>query len=224
MFAIAPDLPVPASTVELIMRNCLLLAALWCGALTACSSPGEADGTGRDTFNSNTIGEYQAFTDGGGSWTVANGALGGRGTAIHSVLVRKGTTMRTGWVEAKSDTADDGGVVLRFVDNHNYVLLAFRDDARSPSFYGNNLALYTRVGGHFRELASLDVAWPRGTLHRVRLEAGAGALLIYFDGTLLSSVPMPADTPAEGLIGVRHYGATSGWITRIDELRWDLDG
>jgi hypothetical protein len=207
------------------MRNSvLLLAALSCATLTGCSTASTgSDGAGSDTFNRNTIGEYQAFTDGGGTWSVADGALSGRGIAQHGVLVRKGTRMKTGWVEAKSDTADDGGLVLRFVDNQNYVLLAFRDDAQSPWFYGNNLALYTRVEGDFDELASLNVSWPRGTLHTVRLEAGDGVLRIYFDGTLLRSVPMPADTPAEGLIGVRHFGETPGWTTRIDELRWDLD-
>ncbi|HEX8318054.1 hypothetical protein [Longimicrobium sp.] len=208
------------------MRNCLrLAAALSCAALTGCSSSSTgSDGTGSDPFTSNTIGKYQAFTDGGGTWSVANGVLSGRGTAEHNVLVRTGTRMKTGWVEAKSDAADDGGLVLRFVDNQNYVLLAFRDDAQSPWFYGNNLALYTRVGGDFDELASLNVAWPRGTPHTVRLEAGDGELLIYFDGTLLEAVPMPADTPAEGAIGVRHYGEDPAWTTRIDELRWDLDG
>jgi hypothetical protein len=191
--------------------------------LTGCASSTGSDGTGSDSFNSNTLSKYQAFTDGGGNWSVANGALSGRGTALHSVLVRKDTRMTTGWVEATSDAADDGGLVLRFVDNRNYVLLAFRDDAQSPSFYGNNLALYTRVEGDFDELAALNVAWPRGTPHTIRLEAGDGELLIYFDGTLLHSVPMPADTPAEGLIGVRHYGQVPNWITRIDKLRWDLD-
>lgn len=206
------------------MRNSvLLLAALACAVLTGCSSSTGSDGAGSDSFNGNSIGKYQAFTNGGGSWAVANGALSGRGTAEHSVLVRKGTRMQTGWVEARSDMADDGGLVLRFVDNENYVLLAFRDDAQSSWFYGNNLALYTRVEGDFDEIASLNVTWPRGTMHTVRLEAGDGELLIYFDGTLLRSVPMPADTPAEGLVGVRHYGEDPSWTTRIDQLRWDLD-
>jgi hypothetical protein len=224
LFRGAPDLPAPASTEENDMRNSvLLLAALSCAALTGCTSSTGSDGRGSDSFSRNTIGEYQVFTDRGGTWTIANGALTGRDAALHNVLVRKGTRMSTGWVEARSDTASDGGLVIRFADNANYVLLAFRDDASSGQFYGNNLALYARIGGFFQEIANANVSWPQGTMHTIRLEAGDGKLRMYFDGALQRTATMPAGIPAEGLVGVRHFGEVLGWITRIDELRWDLD-
>ena len=84
---------------------------------------------GEDDFSSNTLSRYTASSDGGMPWRISGGMLVGGGYGIHSVLIRKGASLETGWVETRSSHADDGGLVLGYVNNQNYYLLSVRDDA-----------------------------------------------------------------------------------------------
>jgi hypothetical protein len=165
------------------------------------------------------LGDYTAHSDDGVAWRLDNGRVAGEGYANQSVLIRNGATMGDGWVEAATAHADDGGLVLRFQDNVNYYLLAIRDDAGPEPRGAENLKVYRRDGGRFRELWSADVAWPRGERRTVRFEAEGSLLNVYLDGELIGSVVDSAPLPAGGF-GLRHHGVSQEWTTRFDAFRW----
>jgi len=202
---------------------CALAALL---ALASCKSSTGASGTHGDSFAKNTLSSYTGYTDGGANWAIAGGRLVGTGPANQSVLIRTGEGFTDGWVEAVSSSADDGGLVLRFQDGLHYYLLAFRDDAAPDPRGTFNLALYHHIGFEYDQMWVGNVTWPRGTTHTVRFEAEGEVLRVYFDGVKQTEgVPAPmvnAPQPyfGSGGIGVRHYGATAGWVSTFDEFRW----
>lgn len=179
-----------------------------------------------DTFRRSSLDAYTAYTERGADWRIQDGSLIGRGPAIQSVLVRDGFRMRDGWVEAVSARADDGGLVLRFRGPEDYYLLTFRDDA-APSPRGReNLAVYHRVRGAYRQLWVRDVPWPRGAERTIRFEADDTVLRVHFAGEVVGelkparAVNDPSPHFGPGGIGVRHYGADASWVTRFEAFRW----
>jgi hypothetical protein len=165
---------------------------------------------------------YSHYSDGGYPWSLGPNSLQGNGVGLQSVLIRKSTSLHDGWVETVVDSADDGGLVLRFSDNQNYYLLAIRDDRAPYPRNVDNLQIYRRRGegqGGFVSLWRTDVTWPRGVSHRVRFEARADTLSVYVDDRRIATI---ADTHhlSGGGFGVRHYGNNVGWITRYRFLSW----
>jgi hypothetical protein len=121
-----------------------------------------------------------------------------------------------------SDSADDGGLVLRFSDNQNYYLLAIRDDWAPFPRNIDNLQIYKRTGagqGGFVSMWRKDVTWPRGVPHVIRFEAHGNRLTVYFDAREVGTVSDPSHLTGEG-IGVRHYGSDASWITRYRRVSW----
>jgi hypothetical protein len=165
---------------------------------------------------------YSHYSDGGYPWSIGPNSLQGNGLGLQSVLIRESTSIRDGWVETVIDSADDGGLVLRFSDNQNYYLLAIRDDQAPPPRSSDNLQIYRRRGKGQEGFVSLwraDVTWPRGVSHHVRFAANAKTLSVYFDGRIIGTI---VDTQhlSGGGFGVRHYGSSAGWITRYHRLSW----
>lgn len=199
-----------------------LLALGACRSSTHSSPPPYSE----DPFDQNTLPSYASYTDNGANWQIQGGALIGTGPADQSVLVRNGESMADGWVETVSSRADDGGLVLRFVNQSNYYLLAFRDDAAPPPRGSYNIALYHHVNGEYDEIARADVAWTRGTTHTIRFQAAGATFSVYFDGLLVGTVTPtpqlndPAPYTGAGGFGVRHFGADPAWITRFETFRW----
>lgn len=160
-----------------------------------------------DNFDRNRLGDYTAYDLGGnvGVWSVAGGVLTGSGRALHNVLIRNGSNIADGYVEAKLNRADDAGLVFRFQNAGSYYLLGLRDDAASlPDFHSQNVALYRAVDGRFELMFERDVAWPRGG-KLARVEFRGDSFSIYFDGQLLGVAREP--TPGffrTGAVGVRH--------------------
>jgi hypothetical protein len=189
-------------------------------ALAACGDSVEPVTGGSDRFGLNTLSKYEIVTDQGTGWTIANGELVGTGPATHSLLLWGGLATTDGWVEAESKRADDGGVVIKVTNGGNYYLLAFRDDGAPGA--QPNLALMRRSGGTFQTLWSGDVAWPRGTLHQVRLEAAGSHLMVSFDGALQADVTDPAAAGVPGRFGMRHNGADATWISTFDAFNWQV--
>jgi len=194
----------------LVAGACVLLSAAACGGRS-----------GEDDFSANTISRYTATSDGGMPWSIRGGMLGGDGRGIQSVLIREGAALESGWVEATTSHADDGGLVLGYVDNENYYLLGVRDDEAPPPRGSRNLAVYQRVGGDFHEVWHRDVRWPRGTPRTFRFEtAGQGMVRVLVDGEPMGEVRLK---PNGGTgFGLRHYGADGTWESRFDVLRWKI--
>lgn len=157
-----------------------------------------------DHFTSAGLADYDELdlSDTRGVWSVAGGLLTASGPANHSLLIRKGSDLTDGYVEAKVDRADDAGLVFRVQNAGSYYLLAVRDDAASLSeFRTENVALYRAVNGNFTQIYSRDVVWPRGG-RMVRAEFQGSTIRIYLDGQLLDSVSDPRYT--RGGVGMRH--------------------
>jgi len=191
-------------------------------ALAACDHPNDPRVEATDGFGSNTLDVYTVVTSGGNGWTIADGELIGTGPASQSLLLWNGISFTDGWVEAQSRRADDGGLVLRFLDNSNYYVLAFRDDGAPGALGTKNLEIMRRSGGTFTTLFTADVAWPRNTLHTVRFEAVGTRLIAYFDGTAKGEATDNATATVAGQFGLRHNGADATWISTFDLFRWHV--
>jgi hypothetical protein len=203
-------------------RASIATAAALLLALAACDHPNDPRVEATDGFGSNTLDVYTVASSGGNGWTIENGELIGTGPASHSLLLWNGIAFSDGWVEAESRRADDGGLVVRWVDNSNYYLLAFRDDGAPGGLGTKNLEIMRRSGGTFTSLFTADVAWPRNTLHKVRFEAQGTRLIAYFDGTSKGEVTDNATAGVAGQFGLRHNGTDATWISTFDLFRWHV--
>lgn len=176
---------------------------------------------GEDAFNHYSPDRYQEYAVSGDAyWLIREGELRGEGRADQAVLIRRGVTLDDAYVQALSSRADDGGLVLRFVDEDNYYLLAFRDDQAPKPRGERNLAVYRRVKGAFHEIWTRDVRWARGDPRTIGFGVSGGRLSVYLDGERIGGVTDPYGTLPAGRVGVRHYGDGPSWITRIDAFGW----
>lgn len=197
-------------------------AALLLLALAACDQPNDPRVEATDGFGSNSLDVYEAVSDSANGWSIANGELIGTGPVKHSLLLWGGYAMINGWVEAESRRADDAGLVLRYIDQFNYTMLAFRDDGAPGTLGTQNLAIVKRSGGTFTTLWSADVVWPRNSLHRVRFETSGQRLIAYFDDVAKGEVTDAATAGIAGRYGMRHNGANATWISTFDLFRWKV--
>jgi hypothetical protein len=191
-------------------------------ALAACDHPNNPRVEATDGFGSNTLDVYTVVSSGGNGWTIENGELIGTGPASQSLLLWNGVVFDNGWVEAESRRADDGGLVLRWVDNSNYYLLAFRDDGAPSGLGTKNLEIMRRSGGTFTSLLSVDVVWPRNTIHKVRFEGSGTRMIASFDGVVKGEVTDNATAGVPGRFGLRHNGADATWVSTFDVFRWQV--
>ncbi len=132
------------------------------------------------------------------------------------------TGFTDGWVEIETSSSDDGGLVLRFLDNEHYYLLAIRDDAAPDPRDRQNLQIYERSGpgaGGFTSIWQKDIVWPRGTMHRVRFDFQDGLFTVSLDGTPVGAVSRVPPFDGRGF-GIRHYGLTTDWHARFRNFRW----
>ncbi|HEX2211781.1 MAG TPA: S8 family peptidase [Longimicrobium sp.] len=170
-----------------------------------------------DTFNSNTLGNWTIYNT-PGAWSISGGFLHGSDAARQSVVIRNGVSLSSAFVEAETDQASDGGLVLRFQSSGNYYLMAIRDD----SWYGHaNVEIYRASGGSFTRIAGpVNLAWTRGVKKTARFEASGSTLRAYLDGALVLTATDA--TYASGGLGVRHDNThvVSGITTRYDVVRW----
>ena len=173
--------------------------------IAACEDPAGTERVSyEDHFTSASLADYDELDLSGrrGVWSVGGGVLTATGPANHSLLVRKGSDIADGYVEAKIDRADDAGLVFRVQSVGSYYLLAVRDEAASlPEFRSENIALYLAENGNFQPLLFRDVTFPRGG-KMVRAEFQGSTIRIYLDGQLLDSVTDTRYT--RGGVGLRH--------------------
>lgn len=174
-----------------------------------------------DPFNSPTLSLYTIHSEVPAQWTIGGGVVTASGGGKQSHLVRNDVVFRDGWVEAEMDRADEGGLVIRFVDPNNLYLLAIRDDG---SLLGHrNVEIFKRVGGQFQVLTfGVNVNWPRGTVKTVRFEAVGSSLRGYVDGVLVIQAT-DSSVQGSGGIGMRYHDVPEDPQTdfaRYLTLRW----
>lgn len=190
--------------------------------MAGCSSATRPLGYGGDSFGPNALASYDHFSDGGNPWHVSPDTLKADGVGVQSVLIRKNEGFDEGWVAIETDRADDAGLVLNFVDNEHYYLLAIRDDSAPDPRPHENLELYERSGagpGGFKVLWVKDIAWPRGTNHRVRFFTTRKGFVVFVDEKMAEEIPhVPAFTGYR--FGIRHYGSGDTWHDRFRNFNW----
>lgn len=177
--------------------------------------------SGSDAFDTNTLSQYTQMSDIAADWSIADGVMTAQGSASSQAhLLRNGVGFANGWVEADIDRADEGGLVLRFRDTNNFILLAIRDDG---SLLGHrNLELYRRVNGRIDLLAVADFQWPRGTVKTVRFEVDGTTLRGYVNGALTIQAQDPLSSGV-GMLGMRYHDVpedTTPDVARFLALRW----
>jgi hypothetical protein len=199
---------------DIVVMTCVCLG---CSAATAPSAT-----SGHDSFGQSALDSYNHYSDNGNPWIVSPDTLKAEGVGVQSVLIRKNRNFSNGWVEIETKQVDDGGLVLRFLDNEHYYLLAVRDDAAPQPRDQENFEIYERTGsgpGGFAVIWLKDIVWPRGTVHRIRFEAEADTLSVFVDGTSIGSVKRPPAFDGSGF-GIRHYGLTADWHDRFRNFNW----
>lgn len=191
--------------------------------LTGCSSATRPGAGGHDSFGSKSLSSYTHYSDNGNPWQVSPDTLKADGVGLQSVLIRNGSGFSDGYVEIETNHVDDGGLVLMFLDNEHYYLLAIRDDSSPQPRPQENLEIYERSGsgaGGFHILWLKDIVWPRGTAHRIRFSVFAGAFSVFVDGDLVGTLQRsPPFTGGTGF-GIRHYGITPDWHDRFRNFSW----
>jgi len=97
-----------------------------------------------DSFDSNSMDNYTQYAYEYADWVIDTdaGTLTATG-GVQAVLTKNDTSLTDTDIEVDVDSADDGGIVARFVDNYNYYLLTIRDDSTQSGC--PNLELYKRV-------------------------------------------------------------------------------
>lgn len=179
-----------------------------------------AGGGGSDDFSSDTRSLYTMTQDSGApTAAIASGVLTLTSpAACQSSFTRTGTSVLDGWVEADIDTAQDSGLLFRFLDQSNFYLLAISDDSGSnPS---SNLQLYRRVSGAFTAMGTYNTAWSRGSARTIRLEAVGSSIKAYIGGVEVISATS-AHIATAGKIGVRGNGPPGGTNNnKFNALRW----
>ncbi|MEO8192965.1 MAG: hypothetical protein ABI681_03870 [Gemmatimonadales bacterium] len=205
-------------TMRLVTAVAIFLAL----APSACAPSMKPGRNSTDAFGPKALSEYTAYSDGGNPWSVAAGSLRGDGVGLQSVLVRNEAVGQNVWVEAVVDSADDGGLVVRFSDKEHYYLLAVRDDEGPFPRGRDNLQIYRRAGpgqAGFTSLWRQDIRWTRGIRHTVRFEAAGDSLMVYLDRERIGAI-RDVPTLAGSRIGMRHYGGSPSWISRYRRFRW----
>lgn len=183
------------------------VASLWNGALYGMD-------TQTDDFSSNTVANYTQSANVNGTWAVSGGTMTAT-AGTQSVLLLNG--LYSNRVKAKLTRADDGGVVLRFIDNGNYYVAVVADDS-STNVVKNIVSLYRRVGGTFTQLGtSQPIAFARGTEHELEFIAIGSRLIVKFDGVEKIAVD-DTSLPATGRAGIRHEGSAN--TTVFTEFSW----
>ena len=171
----------------------------------------------QDTFDTDTTAQYTQYSDAAATWAISGGELVATG-GTQSVFIRNGTSYTDVAIEADINTADNGGLVLRFIDNSNYYLLVLVDDSGiAPS---KNLEIYKRAGGTFASLAFADISWPRGTGKKVRFQASGTTLTAFVDGQQVASATDSAHAGPGG-VGMRNNTA-GGNVAKFQAFRWGV--
>lgn len=164
-----------------------------------------------DLFDTNSISRYMALN--GSVWTISGGELVGT-NGSHALLLRRDLSFNDGWVEADTNYAHDGGLVLRVVDAINYYLLTLSDD--SGDMPSQNLRMFKAVAGGFTQIGTFDMTWARGTSKTVRFSVFGTTLSAYVDGSQVISVTDTQFANA-GWFGTRNNGTGQ---SKYQALRW----
>ena len=178
----------------------------------------------QDDFDVASLDRYELHESSAGvesGWRVQNGMLRVVGELDQALAIRQDVAFFDGWVETDVNYADDGGLVLRFLDNDNYLLLAVRDDA-TPEIPDRNIEIYQRRQGMFYSIATyggVNIDWPRGVSRRIRFEARGEILRAFVNGVEVESAVLPAPH-RPGNIGLRHKGWAPDWEARYEVFRW----
>lgn len=170
-----------------------------------------------DTFATDTTAQYTQYADASATWAIASGELTATG-GIQSVFIRNGTSYIDTAIEADMDTAGDAGLVLRFVNNSNYYLLALYDDSgAAPS---QNIRIFKRVGGAYTQLAQANITWTRGTSKTIRFQA-EGTNLTGFVGGISTVSATDSSISVAGGVGMRNNSG-GGNVSKYQSFRWGL--
>ena len=204
------------------MKRAFLACTAALLALAACDHPNDPRVEATDGFGANTLDVYSVAADSGGGWSIDNGELIGTGPAKRSALLWNGVAIADGWIEVETRRAEDAGLVQHWIDLSNYYLLAIRDDSTKTGLPTQNLALMRRTGGVFTTLQTKDVAWPRGSMHTVRLEVAGTKFTVSFDGVVQFEVTEGAGASVPGRFGPYHNGTDATWVSTFDTFRWHV--
>lgn len=166
-----------------------------------------------DPFDVNSIGNYTQSSDTAATWSIASSELSGVNGA-QSVFIRNGTSYADVKIECDINQAQDAGLIVRFIDNLNYYLLALSDDSGAAPT--QSLRIFKRVAGTYTQLAVADFAWARGTSKTVRFAVAGTTLSALVDGTLVLSVTDSAFADPGG-VGMRNNASTA---SKYQAFRW----
>ena len=172
---------------------------------------------GIDPFDNDSTAQYTQSSDSAATWAISGGELVATG-GTQSVFIRNGTSYTDVAIEADVNHAHDGGLVLRFVDNSNYYLLALSDDSGAQPTL--NLRFFKRVAGTFTAItAGTNTTWARGTSKTVRFSIAGTTLKAFLDGVETVSA---TDSAHAGPGGVGMRNNTAAQSSKFQAFRWGV--
>lgn len=153
----------------------------------------------RDNFENNMLWKYTLSSDSPGTWNMQQGQLQGGG-GVQSLRLVPNILAADVKLTLQGYYIDDGGMILRYLDNSNYYLLTMADLSSSGA---GTFRIYKRVGGSFTQIsADIHVSFPRFSIHEFSFEAVGNTLNVYMDGVVVGSATDSTFSGA-GRIGFR---------------------
>lgn len=166
-------------------------------------------------YNDDILGQYAKYPDSSSFWDIQGGMLVTAGGAANHTLILNHVSVSDMAIECDCDYAQDGGLILRFVDSNNHYMLALRDDSGAAPT--QNFRLLKKVAGSFTQLATSDFTWARGTPLNVRFSVSGTTIKAFADGVEKISVTDSSITGPGG-IGFRADTSRSQYLA----FRWGV--
>ena len=166
-------------------------------------------------YNDDILWQYTKYPDSSSFWHIQGGMLVAAGGTGNHALILNHVSAADIAIECDCDYAQDGGLILRFVDSNNHYMLALRDDSGAAPT--QNFRLLKKVAGSFTELATSNFTWTRGTSVNVRFSVSGTTIKVFADGVEKISVTDSSITGPGG-IGFRSDTSRSQYLA----LRWGV--
>ncbi|QYW02751.1 lectin domain protein [Stenotrophomonas phage Marzo] len=176
-----------------------------------------------DNFSVNRLWNYLQDTAAGtATWSINAGRLETNISSGASRYIRRDFASANMYVEGEFYTAQDCGLIWRYVDLNNFYQLTISDDQALANAKPNTVRIYKWVGGAASQVgADMPATITRGSANKIRVTMTGNTIDISVNGTSVGSVT-DSSIAIKGQFGL-FAAAGSGYdgMISVDNLKWD---